>query len=134
MATDRRKYKTEWQRKKRREIRRERAANGDPVRMGRPKNAEPFIKQGRRLDAICISGLRALKSLHFADKDAVSWRLFKWHTIQAFVGNSTRQEPTDAELITAFKMLLEGGYVLPASYSRRGFPLEVSRSVEGESF
>lgn len=132
MATDRRKYKTAWQAKKRHEIREERAREGDPVTIGRPPKQVPFIKDSKRLDAIATASLKALKRLHWDNFNNISWRLFKWHAVQAFVANSSKAAPSDAELLLAFKMLLKDGYVLPTGYSRRGFPLVVSRKASGE--
>ncbi len=133
MATARRKYKTEWQRKKRQEIREERAAEGDPVKIGRPRKQMPFVKDGNRINAILNAGVVALRDMAF-DGNSGSWRLFKWRTTQEFLRDRKKTTPSDAELLFAFNIMLTDGYVLPTSYSRRGFPLEVSRSVEGESF
>lgn len=133
MATDRRKYKTAWQAKKRHEIREERAAMGDPVRIGRPRKQMPFIKESNRIYAILNAGVVALRDMAFDGKGG-SWRLFKWRTTKVFLRDRKKTAPSDAELLLAFNIMLTDGYVLPTSYSRRGFPLEVSRSVEGESF
>ena len=101
--------------------------------MGRPRKQMPFIKENNRLYAILNAGVVALRDRAF-DGNSGSWRLFKWRTTKVFLRDRKKTAPSDAELLCAFKMLLEDGYVLPTSYSRRGFPLEVSRSVEGESF
>ena len=101
---------------------------GDPVRLDALENKCRLL---RKTTASMILNAGVVASVTWLDGTAGSWRLFKWHTTEVFLRDRKKTAPSDAELLHVFKMLLEDGYVLPTSYSRRGFPLEVSRS---ESF